>query len=347
MEIKYILYLGDLHFKINNNKETDIVIKESLEFLDRLVKSTDKKVLCVLGGDLLHEHEKIFIKPMNKMINFIEKLKNICGEIIILVGNHDYENNRQFFTDNHWMNTLKKWPDVIIVDKVFEKYNMVFMPYVPPGMFVTGLNQNNSDWKKCKYIFAHQEFRGCDVGLHKSDVGDIWDKSWPLVISGHIHKPQKLGENIIYPGSVIQHNYGESNNYTGLFVIDVENNTYEKIHINLPEYKTIKISINEKDELEKFNKFLTEIKVQELEKLRIEVNCESSIVNSIKKTSNFKNIPPNMKIVFKVKLPEKPKNKCNNHKEFLKILCEKISIDDQKIIDKILNQSKISFDDFI
>ena len=34
----------------------------------------------------------------------------------ILVGNHDMINNQQFLTDNHWMNGLKQWDNIVIVD---------------------------------------------------------------------------------------------------------------------------------------------------------------------------------------------------------------------------------------
>ncbi len=37
-----------------------------------------------------------------------------------------------------------------------------------------------------------------------------WDHSFPLVISGHIHSEQRPQKNIFYPGSVIQHAFGES-----------------------------------------------------------------------------------------------------------------------------------------
>ncbi len=59
-------------------------------------------------------------------------------------------------------------------------------------------------------IFAHQEFYGCKMGAIESIEGDKWDHSFPLVISGHIHSEQRPQKNIFYPGSVIQHAFGES-----------------------------------------------------------------------------------------------------------------------------------------
>ncbi len=48
------------------------------------------------------------------------------------------------------------------------------------------------------------------MGAIESIEGDKWDHSFPLVISGHIHSEQRPQKNIFYPGSVIQHAFGES-----------------------------------------------------------------------------------------------------------------------------------------
>ena len=39
----------------------------------------------------------------------------------ILVGNHDFQNNSQFLTDNHWMTGMKEWKNTVVVDKVVTK----------------------------------------------------------------------------------------------------------------------------------------------------------------------------------------------------------------------------------
>ena len=40
---------------------------------------------------------------------------------LLLVGNHDYINNQQFLTNNHWMNAMKDWNNVTIIDKVIKR----------------------------------------------------------------------------------------------------------------------------------------------------------------------------------------------------------------------------------
>ena len=99
----------------------------------------------------------------------------------ILVGNHDYISNTQFLTTNHWMNAMKEWKNVVIVDKVIQQnindLSFVFVPYVFPGRFQEALNTIHIDGiNKISCIFAHQEFKGCKLGAILSDIGDVWDE---------------------------------------------------------------------------------------------------------------------------------------------------------------------------
>ncbi len=50
---------------------------------------------------------------------------------------------------------------------------------------------------------------------------------FPLVISGHIHSEQRPQKNIFYPGSVIQHALGESeDNGYYYYILMVQNGEY-------------------------------------------------------------------------------------------------------------------------
>lgn len=336
-----IIFIGDLHFKRNNNKETDIIISETLDILKKYSNEECKfndKILCVFAGDLLHEHERLYTSPLNKITNFIDNITNYC-EIIILVGNHDYENNRQYFTTNHWMNSLKKWPNVKIVDKVYCKNNIVFMPYVPPGMFVEGLNElKDFDWKMSKYIFAHQEFKGCNLGIQTSKNGDFWDINWPMVISGHIHKPHMPQKNIIYPGSVIQHTFGEEQNNTGILSIDLITNKFSHININIPGYRTVKVNS------ENIEDYLKNLKISELEHLRIILECNLSEIKLIKSQKFYKDLSPNIKIIFSQLQDEDfPFEKNEIYKDFMIILEENINTEQKNILSKILTNKQITF----
>jgi DNA repair exonuclease SbcCD nuclease subunit len=66
------------------------------------------------------------------------------------------------------------------------------------------------DITQASLIFAHQEFRGCQMGAIVSEIGDPWPLDYPTVISGHIHNYHVPQPNIIYTGTPLQHAFGDT-----------------------------------------------------------------------------------------------------------------------------------------
>jgi len=139
---------------------------------------------------------------------------------VLLIGNHDLISHRQFLTDNHIFNPLKKWAGLTVVDRPIvrevEGFKFGFCPYVPKGKFTAALDllldpETSFHWQvDLDCIFAHQEFHGSSMSSVVSSEGDKWSLAFPPVISGHIHEAQDLREdNVFYPGSVLQHTFGE------------------------------------------------------------------------------------------------------------------------------------------
>ena len=191
-----ILFIGDPHFQISNIQEVDL-------FLEKIINLATKKNpdIIVIAGDILHTHERLHTLALNKAYELIDNMRKIT-KTYVLVGNHDYINNQQFLTDNHWMNGLKEWKNTIIIDNVLRETinneTFIFVPYVPPGRFEEALKTLKDDWINASCIFAHQEFAGCKMGAIVSIEGDKWDINNPIVVSGHIHskqQPQKIYQN--------------------------------------------------------------------------------------------------------------------------------------------------------
>lgn len=216
-----VLFIGDIHFKHNNITETSIL----MEKLQNLEESYD---FAIIAGDVLDSHEKIDIQLMNRAYNLVRIVRE-KSHVFICVGNHDMINNQQFLTDNHWMNGMKEWKNVTIVDKPINSNGFVFVPYVFPGRFIEALE--STEWSNAICIFAHQEIRGCKLGAIESIDGDLWEEQWPLVISGHIHERQQPQTNVLYPGSVID--YGLS-----IFTFDKSVNE-TRISLGIAPKKTV------------------------------------------------------------------------------------------------------------
>lgn len=186
--------MTDLHIKFSNLEKFHKLIQYFENF-----KDTDKIDIIVIGGDILDSHERVSIVLMNTALKLFKTLSKLAP-LYIIIGNHDYINNQQFLTTNHWMNALKEWKNIVIVDTPIIFQSFLFVPYVFPGKFKKCLNEIDLSSIIC--IFSHQEFLDCQMGMIKSVQGDNWESNLPLVISGHIHDRQKVNSNILYPGSI-------------------------------------------------------------------------------------------------------------------------------------------------
>jgi len=231
-------------------------------------------------------------------------------------------NNQQFLSDNHWMNGMKKWENVTIVDTVhhidIEGYQFTFCPYVPPGRFVEALNTDTKNWKLSDAIFCHQEFQGCKMGAIVSVEGDKWDTTFPEIVSGHIHSKQQIQNNIYYSGSALQNAFGESEE--NIIPILTWNNKGEKytlkeLDLELPRKKIIYTDI---DNIEK-----CKIPQDNGDKVKITVSGVYDDFKAFKKTKKYNElIKSGTKVVFKAKkIKEEEKEEVSfEEKDFGKIL---------------------------
>jgi DNA repair exonuclease SbcCD nuclease subunit len=233
-----ILFSGDPHIKTDNHIDVDILLSE----LEKICQSITVD-LIIVGGDIMHYHERIFTQALNKTLHFIKTLSKYA-HIDILVGNHDMINNQQFLTSNHWLNVFSE-KNISVIDKPIKKQidKFIFMlcPYVFPGRFIEALETVDKNWKECNVIFAHQEFKGCKMGSIISVEGDEWKKEYPQIISGHIHDNQIIN-NIYYPGTPLQHSFGDSEKRIVCYID--ENNKIINLDLNVPKKKIVKATLS-------------------------------------------------------------------------------------------------------
>ena len=331
-----IVAIGDTHFKVDNMNIVDKLIEEIVSKLTLL-----KPDLIVLLGDILHDHERLHTLALNRALDFINKLRNI-SKVFVLVGNHDMINHDQFLSDQHWMNALKQWDNVCIVDKVEHlecsdiNANFLFCPYVAPGRFQEALETHEFDWRESDIIFAHQEFKGCKMGAIISEDGDEWDIDDPFVISGHIHSKQSPQDNIMYPGSSMQVAYGESNENI-ILIVDYNDGEIELTEqiLNIPRKRIVYIDTGSFDQYEPP---ATE------DEIKITIKGKYTDFKAIKKTSKYKKL---VKLGFKIsykheKLDITTDKKKAEVKDFTNVLesLVKSSSDEflNKAYDKLLNK---------
>ena len=280
------LIIGDVHIKVNNITEIDILIKNVCD-----VATNKKPDFIVLLGDILDTFEKINTFELNKAYELIDNLRNI-SKTYVLIGNHDMVNCVQYLTINHWANGIKKWDNVIVIDKTYEENDFIFVPYVPNGRFIDALNELNEeyDWTKARCIFAHQEFYGAKMGAIISEDGDKWLLEYPNVISGHLHMNQNPQHNIYYPGSSMQVAYGETqDNIVAFCSFNKDNYDLEEIPLGLSKKKIIYTTLDNIEEIPETN-----------DKIKLSISGDYEEFKVFKKSKKYKQMTSKgIKIVFK------------------------------------------------
>lgn len=330
-----VLFIGDPHFKIKNIEYIPLFISKVLKVINDF-----KLDFVVVAGDLLDNHDRVDVEPLNLAIEFINLLRKQI-KTFVLVGNHDYKNNQQFLTNHHWMNSLKYWDNVVIVDDVstfkVKKSEFLFVPYVPPGRFIEALETKflKENFKNFKAIFAHQEFYGCKMGPIKSKEGDQWNLDWPIVISGHIHNKQWCQKNIYYPGSAMQHAFGQSiENTVSILNFYDDELSYEEIDLKMPKLTIKYMSI--KDVMQPLDKY----KNKKGRKYKIVLQGTNEEFQTFKKCLRYKELlDDGFKITFKVKNNVMVKDtQLTTQKKFIDILNKKIKEEEDPELESILQQ---------
>ena len=290
-----ILSIGDVHIRLNNLVLTDVLISRL-----NTICIEKKPDIIVLLGDILHDHARLHTSCLNKALLLISTLRKHAF-LYVIVGNHDMESGALFLTKNHWMNALNHWEGIKIIDEPFRYENLLFCPYVPPGRLIEALDKMNN-WRDANYLFCHQEFKGCNMGMVISEHGDEWNEE-VNVISGHIHGSQTLGK-VYYVGSSTPTSFSETK-VRHILLLHTESDEREEILLELPKKETLNLTIEEVKE--------REFTVEKGDELRLLLNGTEDEYKTFKKSKEFKNLmKKNIKVVFQ---PPRKNEIINVHKD--------------------------------
>lgn len=294
-----ILCIGDPHFMLSNLDQ----IKEYTKKIVSIIKK-DRPDIVVVLGDLFHTHEKKHILVEKEVTYFLKYLVKY-SEIYLIVGNHDMINSQQFLTQNHAFTPYKNWESLTVCDRVkaveIKGKTFVFVPFTPPGRFIEALD-TYPEWRSADCIFAHQEIRGCRFNpTMVSEDGDIWEDDYPMLISGHIHDEQWVGNNVYYPGSSMQHGFSENCEKT-IAMAEITDDTdmdITRYNLGLRKKRIVYIDIedinseNTKEKLEKYTD----------DDIKLVIKGTPEEIKTLRKGSDYKTMSDNqnMKISFLTK----------------------------------------------
>lgn len=259
-----ILHTSDWHigkylYEVN-------LIEEQQHVLSQLIKviEDEKPDLLIIAGDI---YDRAI--PMPESIRLVDEIitKIILDfklPIIIISGNHDSPDRLAFGSKIFSSNKLFIKTSI---NDVFEPLffadeygEVVFwtIPYIPIDLYRAFFNSEISDYNlaismvlskikekmdrgKRNFIISHifvnggtktESERTFSVGGTDVVEPDLF-KDFIYVACGHLHKPQKISQNIYYSGSIYKYSFSESDHkkYFNLVYLEKQNYKLEQIEI--------------------------------------------------------------------------------------------------------------------
>jgi len=331
-----IIAIGDPHFKIDNSIETKLM---SDAIIEQCQNTKPDAIVCL--GDVLDRFSKIDLTPLSDAIDFLSKLQEIAP-LYLIIGNHERMNNDDFCTDKHPFTSLKMWNNTHVVDypqvHQINDHKMIFIPYVHNGRFSEAmdlLHLSSDSIKEHTLVFAHQEFKGCNMGHILSEDGDEYPEDYPLCISGHIHINQSIG-NIIYPGSPIQHGYTDDDN-RGILHISITSQgvDHKLISLGIKRKKLVSLTWDQFHKWEYDDQFFYKLNVTA-------TPVEIAQISKSKRYSELKSLGVKIKLT-KLREQYHPKtshNQSTQKRSYIPMLYQRIESDaNQKVwLNHILSQ---------
>lgn len=265
--VKKIYQIADIHIptyqKLNMySEQLDNYINYVTQNMEEENLSSDE-VRIVLCGDLVHS-KNLVTNELNVLAStFIRQLSQLA-KVICIAGNHDLiESNTSRVDTLSGIFKTAQFDNAVFLDMELDyESGIVYDDNITWALYSFFDDFKSPDLSIAREAYPKNKiiglFHGMIVGskLYNGFVTDngtdatLFD-GCDAVMAGHIHKRQVIrgnGCDIVYAGSPIQQNYGESITQHGYVVWDVETLRHE--FVDLPsEYGYYDISINGIDDL--------------------------------------------------------------------------------------------------
>lgn len=205
-----ILRLGDPHVTVSNLEESE----KLMQFVVDTAFSKEIERVEILG-DLFDTHAVVRAEVLAFWSKWFGVLCGLHGDLsvetIVLVGNHDQKGSRESESSIHALVPFRDFHDNL---KIIENPSLIpcrngnRIAYIPHISGADNFLQAARIIKACDinnrvtHVVCHQTFLGAtyENGIFAEDGIDINQVPFDHIISGHIHKSQKVGK-CFYPGT--------------------------------------------------------------------------------------------------------------------------------------------------
>jgi DNA repair exonuclease SbcCD nuclease subunit len=236
---KKIGLFSDIHIGLGQDSELwhNIVLNfakwASQVYLDKGIKQ------ILIPGDIFHNRNEINVNTLSVAKKFFDYFKNF--EIFISTGNHCC-----YFKNNSTVNSisiLDGWSNIKIFDNepVILTHKNKSISMIPWGVPFEQIPKTDICIGHFEIVsFYMNTYKICEHGMTSNNLF----KKAKTIISGHFHKRDHRKYNngeIIYLGSPYQHNFGDTGDQRGIYVYDIDNNSFEFIENNFsPKFIKLK-----------------------------------------------------------------------------------------------------------
>lgn len=248
--IEKIFHVADIHFR--NFKRHDEFRAVCDNFFHQVKKANGDRIVIV--GDLVESRNQISPELVNEITWFLKMSAESVEKVIIIPGNHDIvEQNKERLDILTPVISALNLDNIIYLKSsvVYYDENVAWICYniyddnrtpenIPTDNKLTKIGLYHGIINGAKNDFGFEFNHGLE--LNKFNQCDV-------VLCGDIHKRQvlKTKDNIkiIYSGSMIQQNFGESSTEHGYNLVSLTENGIEHQFYNIPNpvrYLTFKIS---------------------------------------------------------------------------------------------------------
>ena len=248
---RYIIHLADIHIRLQKRHEEYRTVFSRLYNYCRDFVNEHPDTLIYIAGDVAHSKTDMSPEQINLIQDFFKSLANITDTIVI-AGNHDMNLNNKTRLDalEPIINALDHKSLFYLKNNgVYEFGNLYFNVMGVSDKPVNFINASDIPNDKIKIALHHGavNLASTSVGfqLTNDHVNTKTFEGHHLTLLGDIHKFQYLNEErtIAYASSLIQQNFGETLDFHGLLLWDI--NTKESKFVEIENdygYITLEVS---------------------------------------------------------------------------------------------------------
>jgi DNA repair exonuclease SbcCD ATPase subunit len=239
MSLKKIYHIADVHIRNvkRHNEYRQVFEKMFEEIRSRGVEDS----IIYLAGDIAHAKLELSPELVREIAWLFTECSKLC-ETILITGNHDCNMNNSDRLD--------------VLTPIVEALNLPNFTYLKDTQVysiggvdfgVFSIFDTKENWPKADTMFGNKKialFHG-PVDNSMTDIGyvvssrhfttEMFD-GYDLALLGDIHKRQEMispkGCKVVYAGSLVQQNFGETLDKHGFLVWDLDTMTYEAVDIH-------------------------------------------------------------------------------------------------------------------